>query len=260
MIFPLEHFSLPKRAYLRKGMEANGGGDAPENQRADITQEVTEDYSAGATGAGRKRVLEKIQGIMGDGHDDGNKSQLIERLVTARLMQQAKEREVVEEEEGMVSLSDDPDTDDDVDVEKFTEVQGTKFANDFRQYQATSLYEIRKQLHGIKQEQKKQRGGGGPPPHTLRYMNTRRHCTICVLLNPAGEDEEQKPGKKTDLHCTTCHVAVCTASACLMAHIYHGKGSVVRSSTWADMTEKADQGGYRAVPSRAPPTADDEDQ
>ena len=242
-------------------MEANGGGDAPENQRADITQEVTEDYSAGATGAGKKRVQEKIQEIMGDGHDDGNKTQLIERLVTATLMQQAKEGEVVEEESDMEALSDDPAEDDEViDVEMFTEVDGTRFTNDCRQYQAESLLLIRKELHGIKQAQKKQRGGGGPPQHTLRYMNTRRHCTICVLLNPAGEDEEQKPGKKTDLHCTTCHVAVCTASACLMAHIYHGKGSVVRSSTWADMTEKADQGGYRAVPSRAPPTADDEDQ
>ena len=117
---------------------------------------------------------------------------------------------------------------------------------------------IRKELHGIKQAQKKQRGGGGPPQHTLRYMSRRRPCTICVLLNPAGEDEEQKPGKKTDLHCTTCHVAVCTASACLMAHIYHGKGSVVRSSTWIAMTESADQGGYKAVPSRAP-AADDEE-
>ena len=174
-------------------MEANGGGEAPENQRADITHEVTEDYSAGATGAGKKRVQEKIQEIMGDGHDDGNKTQLIERLVTARLMQQAMEGEVVEEESDMEAFSDDPAEDDEViDVEMFTEVDGTRFTNDFRQYQAESLLLIRKQLHGIKQAQKKQRGGGGPPQHTLRYMSRRRPCTICVLLNPpAAEDEDQ---------------------------------------------------------------------
>ena len=153
---------------MRKGMEANGGGEAPENQRADITHEVTEDYSAGATGAGKKRVQEKIQEIMGDGHDDGNKTQLIERLVTARLMQQAKEGEVAEEESDMEPLSDDPAEDDDevMDVETFTEVDGNRFQNDFRQYTADSLLLIRKQLHGIKQAQKKQRGGGGPHHRT----------------------------------------------------------------------------------------------
>ena len=242
-------------------MEANGGGDAPENQRADITQEVTEDYSAGATGAGKKRVQEKIQEIMGDGHDDGNKTQLIERLVTARLMQQAKEGEVAEEESDMEPLSDDPAEDDDevMDVETFTEVDGNRFQNDFRQYTADSLLLIRKQLHGIKQAQKKQRGGGGPPPHTLRYMSKRRPCTICVLLNPPAAQDELAGAKKTGLHCTTCRVAVCTASACLMAHIFQGKGSVVRRVAWANMTEAADQGEHKSVPSRAP-TADDEDQ
>ena len=79
-----------------------------------------------------------------------------------------------------------------------------------------------------------------------------------IAQPPAAEDEDQAGAKKTGLHCTTCRVAVCTASACLMAHIYHGKGSVVRSSTWIAMTESADQGGYKAVPSRAP-AADDEE-
>ena len=52
---------------MGKGMAANGGGDAPENQRADITHEVTTQYGP-AEGAGKKRVQEKIQEIMGDGH------------------------------------------------------------------------------------------------------------------------------------------------------------------------------------------------
>ena len=160
----------------------------------------------------------------------------------------------------MESLSDDPDDDDDIDVEKFTEVEGTRFANDYRQHQAESLYMIRKQLHGIKQMQKKQASRLGPPQHTLRYMSARRPCTICRLLNPPAEEGEDQAGaKKTGLHCTTCRVAVCTASDCLMAHIYQGKGSVVSAKAWAAMTESAHQGGHKAVPTRAP-TGEDDDE
>ena len=76
-------------------MAANGG--SPPESRDEIAKDVETLYEQDA---GRADVINEITAAMGDGNDEGNKAQLIERLTTIRLLA----KKPLGEEARMVSI------------------------------------------------------------------------------------------------------------------------------------------------------------
>ena len=212
----------------------NGGGSGPEEERAELLETFGKMYTED-----KKKLLDTITELMGEGHTAGGKAVLLERVVTASLM---SKKPADEEEASMELLSDE----DNGSVGDFEEV-GIDSTRDFRNFQFKALKELRKDMFKLKKTVKK---GGNASGHKLRYVDTRRYCAVCPIVNPSEEDERQTQ-KSTSLVCVTCKVAVCTGALCLMAHMCEGKGKPMTRKAWGKLDEREDQGGHKAVPSRS---------
>ena len=210
------------------------GGVGPEEERADLNQKFNQMYTDN-----KQKLLDTITELMGEGHTGGGKPALIERVVTASLMSM----KTADEEEASMELLDGEDNSS---VEEFDEVD-TEETCDFRNFQFKALKALRKDMFKVKKTIKKSRNASG---HKLRYCTVRRYCTVCPIVNPAEEDEEQK-SKSTFLVCMTCKVAVCTGAHCLMAHMGEGKGKPMTKKAWSNLEVREDQGGHKEVPTRS---------
>ena len=77
----------------------NGGGSGPEEERAELLETFGKMYTED-----KKKLLDTIIELMGEGHTAGGKAVLLERVVTASLM---SKKPADEEEASMELLSDE---------------------------------------------------------------------------------------------------------------------------------------------------------
>jgi len=181
--------------------------------------------------SGRAAVQAEIKGIMGEGHEEGNKQQLIERLVTLRLMQQAggsgdddKIKELLKTTRSS-EFDEGPEVEDD---------------DDRTTWHFEAAHATLKKVEDISKTLKQ--ANFKLIQHELVYIanDVRGFCGVCLLT-----DQEHEGRQSTQLMCTTCRTWVCKSSVCLMAHLKFGTGAPVGNNAW-DKCEKADfQQTYR---------------
>ena len=223
-------------------MQSNGGGNAPECVRADLHDKYSTMYDSAN---GKEEVKAEIEKLIGTGHSDGTREELIERIVTARYCMTH-----VRKESGVDDSDLDNDSDEESIQERFAEIGPEP--HDFRQHQHNALRSLKRKVDSLTQDFQTAISRG-TFKHDLKYICKENYCGVCKRVQ--GKDAEQA---KTKLVCMTCGVYVCKSTVCLNAHLWQHKGKQFRDAEkfgtddHPEFQISTNQGGHYSCPTRAP--------
>ena len=228
-------------------MAANGG--SPPESRDEIAKDVETLYEQDA---GRADVINEITAAMGDGNDEGNKAQLIERLTTIRLLAKKPTGEDAKTVDALLNnyaCSSDFDEGSAVDADD----DRTTWNFECSKIMLKKIDAMQKMLD---------KSNFSFVRHELQYMKgARGSCSVCRYTE---QEEDQVGSQSTFLMCVPCRTWVCKSSYCLMAHLKDGKGNACQDSTWERLDVAEYQQQYRRASEgsgkRAGAPAEDDDE